>query len=107
MVSEQALCFFNKHSQITRKVLSMPQVFFSYSSGNHGSDDTLKCPLVPNFPDFSRQLNVEEFLDWLIEVECFFERRNIAKRRHVKLFLVSSRDVHGLGGSKCKGCALG
>ena len=66
------------------KVLSNPQDLFSCTSMNHGSDDRLKCPLVVEFSEFSGQLHIEEFLDWLIEVERFFEDRNIAKKQQFK-----------------------
>ena len=44
----------------------------------------LKCHMVSDFPEFSGQLHIKEFLDWLIEVESFFEDRNFPKRKQVK-----------------------
>ena len=85
MVSEQDLRSKISGSKMShRKVLSNPEHLFSYTSRNHGSDDRLKCPLVVEFSEFSGQLNIVEFLDWLIEVERFFEDRNIAKKKQVK-----------------------
>ena len=85
MVSEQDLCSNISYSRMSKgKVLSIPQVLFSYTSGNHSSDDGLKCHMVNDFSDFSGQLHSKEFLDWLIEVEIFFEDQNIPKRKHVK-----------------------
>ena len=82
MVSEQDLRSKISGSRMSHgKVLSNPQHLFSYTSRNHGSDDRLKCPLVVEFSEFSGQLNIEEFLDWLIKVERFFEDRNIAKKK--------------------------
>ena len=66
------------------KVLSIPQVLFSYTSGNHSNDVGLKCHMVNDFLEFSGQLHIKEFLDWLIEVESFFEDRNIQKKKQVK-----------------------
>ena len=85
MVSEQDLRSKISCSKMSQgKVLSNPQHLFSCTSRNHGSDDRLKCPLVVEFSEFSGQLHIEEFLDWLIEVERFFEDRNIAKKKQFK-----------------------
>ena len=85
MVSEQDLHSNIHYSRILQgKVLSIPQVLFSYTSGNHSNDDGLKCHMVNDFPEFFGQLHIKGFLDWLIEVESFFEDRNIPKRKHVK-----------------------
>ena len=92
---------------VPRKGFVNPQHLFSYTSRNHGSDDRLKSPLVVEFSEFSGQLNIEEFLDWLIEVERFFEDRNIAKKKQVQFVCRKLKGVHGLGGSNCKGCVLG
>ena len=40
--------------------------------------------MVNDFAEFSGQLHIKEFLDWLIEVESFFEDRNIPRRKQVK-----------------------
>ena len=85
MVSEQDLRSNISYSRMSKgKVLSIPQVLFSYTCRNHSNDDGLKCHMVNDFPEFFGQLHIKEFLDWLIEVESFFEDRNIPKRKHVK-----------------------
>ena len=66
------------------KVLSIPQVLFSYTSGNHSNDDGLKCDMVNDFHELSGQLHIKRFLDWLIEVESFFEGQSTPKRKHFK-----------------------
>ena len=74
VVSEQDLRSNIRYSGMLKgKVLSIPQVLFSYTSGNHSNDDWLKCRMVNDFLEFSGQLYIKEFLDWLIEVESFFE----------------------------------
>ena len=84
-VSEQDLRSNIIYSRMSKgKVLSIPQVLFSYTSGNHSNDDGRKCHMVNDFPEFSSQLHIKEVLDWLIEVESFFEDRNIPKRKHVQ-----------------------
>ena len=40
--------------------------------------------MVSDFPEFSGQLHIKEFLDWLTEVESFFEDQNFPKRKQVK-----------------------
>ena len=56
----------------------------SYTSGLHYSNDMHEDLLKNDFPEFSGHLNIEEFLDWLMEVGRFFEDRNIAKKKQVK-----------------------
>ena len=63
--------------------------------------------MVNDFPEYSGQLYIKEFLDCLIAVESFFEDRNIPRKNRSSLSVVSLREVHGLGGSKSKGCVLG
>ena len=85
MVSEQDLRSNISYSRMSKgKVLSIRQVLFSYTFGNHSNDDRLKCHMVNDFPEFSGQLHIKEFLDWLIEVESFFEDRNLPKKKQVK-----------------------
>ena len=75
------------------KTLSIPQIFFSYTSGNHSNDDGLKCHTVSDFPEFSGQLHIKEFLHWLIQVESFFGDQNLPKRKQVKFV---SRKLKGM-----------
>ena len=85
MVSEQDLRSNISYSRMSKgKVLSVPHVLFSYTCGNHSNDDRLKCHMINDFPEFSGQLHIKEFLDWLIEVESFFEDKNLPKRKQVK-----------------------
>ena len=85
VVSEQHLRSNISYSRMSKeKVLSIPQVLFSYTSGYHRIDDGVKCQMVVDFSEFSGQLHIKEFLDWLIEVESFFEDRNIPRRKQVK-----------------------
>ena len=85
MVSEQDLRSNISYLRMSKgKVLSVPQVLFSYTSVNHSNDDGLKCHMINDFPEFSGQLHIKEFLDWLIEVESFFEDQNLSKRKQVK-----------------------
>ena len=85
VVSEQDLRSNISYSRMSKeKVLSIPQVLFSYTSGYHRIDDGVKCQMVVDFSEFSGQLHIKEFLDWLIEVESFFEDQNIPKRKQVK-----------------------
>ena len=39
--------------------------------------DSHEIPLIINFPVFASHLNIEEFFQWLFEVERFLEYKNI------------------------------
>ena len=53
------------------KFHSIPQILFSYTSMNHDSDNRLRCPLVFDFVQLDGHFYIEEFLDWLVEIERF------------------------------------
>ena len=42
--------------------------FSSTSSRNHDNDDRHKCLYMIDLPEFNGQLNIEEFLAWLVKV---------------------------------------
>ena len=72
-----------------------------------GIYDSQKIPLIIDFPEFSGHLNIEEFFQWLYELERFFEYKDIIERKKVKFVVRKPREVHGLGRRNCKECALG
>ena len=81
MVSEQDLRSSFKFSKMSKgKYHSLPFSTF----GIYYSHDMHEDPLKNDFPEFAGQLHIKEFLDWLIEVESFFEDQNIPGRKHVK-----------------------
>ena len=43
--------------------------FSSTSSRNHDNDDWHKCLYMIDLPEFNGQLNIEEFLAWLVKVQ--------------------------------------
>ena len=49
------------------------------SRGNHDSDDKPDYRMKIDLPHFNGQLKIEEFLDWLPEVEQFFDHTKIAE----------------------------
>ena len=60
-----------------------------------------------DFAQLYGRFYIEEFLNWLVEVERFFESEGIAEKKQVNLLRASSEEKHGLGGSNCKGCVFG
>ena len=70
---------------IESKVCSIPQTSFSASSSNHDNDDRLECPSKIDLPYSDGHMDIEQFLDWLVEVERFFEHAQIAEVRQEKL----------------------
>ena len=102
MISEQDLRSSFKFSKMSKgKYHSLPVSI----SGIYYSHDMPEALLKNDFPEFSGQLNIEEFFQRLFEVERFFEYREISDKKKVKL-LTSLRKVHGIGGSNCKECVL-
>ena len=75
-------------------------------SGMYYSHDMPEALLKNDFPEFSGHLNIEEFFQWLFEVERFFEYREISDKKKLSSLLSSLRKVHGIGGSNCKECVL-
>ena len=53
-------------------------------SGMYYSHDMPEALLKNDFPEFSGHLNIEEFFQWLFEVERFFEYREISDKKKVK-----------------------
>ena len=54
------------------------------TSGIYYSYDMHEALLKNDFPEFSGHLNIEEFFQWLFEVERFFEYRDISDKKKVK-----------------------
>ena len=69
---------------LTSKFYYASQTLVSSTSKNHDSHDRQNISQINDFPEFDGQLNIEEFLDWVIKVERFFEDRNIALKKQVK-----------------------
>ena len=81
MVSEQDLRSSFKFLKMSKgKYHSLPLS----TSGIHYNHDMHEALLKNDFPEFSGQLHIKEFLDWLIEVESFFEDQHIPKKKQVK-----------------------
>jgi len=53
-------------------------------------------------PSFSENLDIESFLDWVYEVEKFFDMAYISKEKHVKFVRISSKEEWTHGGTNCK-----
>ena len=53
-------------------------------SGIYYSHDRDEVPLINDILEFSRHLSIEEFFQWLFEVERFFEYKAISERKKVK-----------------------
>ena len=71
------------------------------SSGIHSNHDMHEALLRNDFLEFSVHFNIEEFFQWLFEVERFFEYRKM-----LSLLRAWLRKVHGIGGINCKRCVL-
>ena len=54
------------------------------TSGIYYSNDMHEGLLKNDFPEFSGDLNIEEFFQWLFEVKRFFEYRDISDKKKVK-----------------------
>ena len=54
------------------------------TSGIYNSNDSNEALLKNDFPEFSGDLNIEEFFQWLFEVERFFKYRDISDEKKVK-----------------------
>ena len=81
MVSEQDLRSSFKFSKMSKgKYHSLPLS----TSGICYSHDMHEALLKNDFPEFSGHFNVEEFFQWLFEVERFFEYRDISDKKKVK-----------------------
>ena len=81
MVSEQDLRSSFKFSKMSKgKYHSLPLSI----SGIYYSHDMHEALLKNDFPEFSGHLNIEEFFQWLFEVERFFEYRDISDKKKVK-----------------------
>ena len=81
MVSEQDLHFSFKLSKMSKgKYHSLPLSI----SGMYYSHDMPEALLKNDFPEFSGHLNIEEFFQWLFEVERFFEYIEISDKKKVK-----------------------
>ena len=103
MVSEQDLRSSFKFSKMSKgKYHSLPLSTF----GIHYNHDMHEALLKNDFSEFSDHLNIEEFFQWLFEVERFFEYRDISDKKKLSSLLTSIIKVHGIGGSNCKGCVL-
>ena len=87
VVSEQDLYSKGRLCFVTRN-------FLSTTFGYQYCHDSHEIPLIIDLAEFDGQLNIEEFLDWIFEVERFFEYRDIPERKLVKFVAL-----------KCKGCA--
>ena len=55
----------------TCKFYSIPKTLLSSTFGNYDRHDRDESLLIRDFPEFDRQLNIEDFLDWIFEVERF------------------------------------
>ena len=62
----------------TSKFYYVSETLFSGSYRNYESHDWHNLFMINDFPEFDGQKNIEEVLDWVIEVERFFEDGNIA-----------------------------
>ena len=51
---------------------------------DYGQSDGGKFHLKVDLPYFNGTFNIEEFLDWLAEVERFFDYKDAPKERRVK-----------------------
>ena len=82
MVSEQDLRSNIECSKMSEA--KFPKISFSYTSSNHDSENWLRCPLVFDFAQLNGRFYIEEFIDWLVEIERFFESGCIAEKKQVK-----------------------
>ena len=81
MVSDQDSRSSFKFSKMSKgKYHSLPLS----TSGIYYSNDMHEALLKNDFPEFSGDLNIEEFFQWLFEVERFFEYRDISDKKKVK-----------------------
>ena len=55
------------------------------SRANYDSDDRPDYRMKIDLPQFNGQLKIEEFLDWLAEVERFFDYTKITEEKQAKL----------------------
>ena len=69
----------------TGKFYYVCESLFSGTSRSYESHDRYNLFMINDFPEFDGQQNIEEVLDWVIEVERFFKDRNIAVRNQVKI----------------------
>ena len=65
-------------------------IFERNQNFNHNRHDG-EFKLKVDIPTFSRDLDIEEFLNWITKVDRFFEYMEILKERKIKLvaFLLS------------------
>ena len=85
MVSEQDLCPSIHCLQMSKgKFYSIPKTLYYATSRNHGSHEGNQIPMIHDFPQFDGQVNIEDFLYWLVEVERYFEYENITVKKQVK-----------------------
>ena len=81
VVSKQDLSSSFKFSKMSKgKYHSLPLS----TSGIHYNHDMHEALLKNDFPEVSCHLNIEEFFQWLFEVERFFEYRDISYKKKVK-----------------------
>ena len=81
MVSEQDLRSNFKFLKMSKcKYHSLPLSTF----GIHYNHDMHEALLENDFPEFSCHFNIEEFFQWLFEVERFSEYRDISDKKKVK-----------------------
>lgn len=49
--------------------------------------------LKMDIPSFNGALHIEEFIEWMIEIERFFDYMNIEKKRQVKMIVLRFKGV--------------
>ena len=72
-------------NNVKRKAFFYPLSSLSFSSSNNDNCDRHKCLLKIDMLKFHGHMNIDGFLDWLVEVERFFQHTKIAQAKKVKL----------------------
>lgn len=71
------------------------EVYDQYNDGHWGNyvTDYVDYRLRLDLPQYNDNMNIEDFIDWMLEVERFFDYMDIVESRKVKLVALRFKDT--------------
>jgi len=70
--------------------------------GKEDSQNPQEYRMKVDIPSFSGNLDIESFLDWIYEVDKFFDMAYVLREKQVKLWRTNSKEEQPHGGIICK-----